>query len=81
MVRRRRGSRRLGDIAIGKQTAKVQAIRDGIKGMRKALDRGACRDAAAIGRLTALALGTVGPLPNERRQFEAEQDRLARCRR
>lgn len=80
MVKRKR-SRRLGDIAIGKQTGKVQAIRDGIKGIRKALDRGACKDAAALSRLTELAFQSVGPLPAERAHFEAERERVRRCRR
>ena len=43
MRRRRRG---LAD--IGPNTKRLYAVRDGIRGVRRALERGSCKDAAAI---------------------------------
>lgn len=47
MRRRRRG---LAD--IGPNTKRLYAVRDGIRGVRRALERGSCKDAAALLRLT-----------------------------
>lgn len=55
MKRRRKGLAYPGD-HIGPQTKRFAAIQDGIKGVRKALDRGACRDAAVIMKLTETAM-------------------------
>jgi len=57
-VKRRR---RLADIDIGPRTRRLQAVRDGVRGVRAALDRDNCRDAAAIMKLT---LTEAKKLPN-----------------
>ena len=40
------------DISIGPNTQRLQAVRAGVRGVRTALDRGNCKDAAALLRLT-----------------------------
>jgi hypothetical protein len=40
------------DISIGPNTKRLQTVRAGVRGVRAALDRGNCKDAAALLRLT-----------------------------
>jgi hypothetical protein len=78
---RKRKRKMLRD-AIGPQTMRYQAIRDGIKGMRRAADRGACKDATALLRLTEQAMTGITILRTEREHFEDERARInKRCRR
>lgn len=66
----------LGD--IGPQTRRYQAIRDGIRGVRRALDRKACPDARALLRLTEHAASGVSLGADERRYFDEEKARFRR---
>ena len=61
---------------IGPNTRRYEAIRDGIRGMSKALDRGACADAGALMKLTERAMRNVPILRAEREFFEDERDRF-----
>lgn len=70
----KRKRNRLSD--IGPRTRRLFAVRDGIRGMRKALDRGACRDAAALLRLTEREMRTITVDANTQDNFDAEKDRL-----
>jgi hypothetical protein len=81
----KRGKRRgcnIGLRDIGPQMRLYQAIRDGIRGIRKANDRGACKDAGALIRLTEQAMRDVPVLKAEREYFNDEKARYNRgCRR
>jgi hypothetical protein len=80
MARRRRKTRGLAD--VGPRTRHNQAIRDGITGLRRANDRGACRDAAALLKLTEQAMRGVSLAKAEREHFEDERLRFNKgCRR
>jgi hypothetical protein len=75
--RRRRG---LAD--IGPATRRYAAVRDGIRGLRRAIDRGACKDAAALLRLTEHAMRDVQLAKAEREFFDDEKLRFNKgCRR
>lgn len=63
---------------IGPRTRQYQAIRDGIKGLRRALDRGACRDAEVMLQLTEGAMRGVRLLKPEREFFETERERFGK---
>jgi hypothetical protein len=66
---------------IGPQTRCYQSIRDGIKGLRRALDRGACRDAEVMLQLTEHAMRGVRLLKPEQRFFDDERARYGKsCR-
>jgi hypothetical protein len=81
---RRRKRKHLADVdlVIGPATRRLQAVRDGIKGVRRALDRGSCRDAVVLLRLTEAEAKRIRIGPNEREQLADEKSRLTRaCRR
>jgi hypothetical protein len=81
MAKRRRKPRDLRDW-VGPQTQRYQAIRDGIRGLRRANDRGACKDAAALLRLTEQAMVGLPVMKAERERLDAEKTRHNRgCRR
>lgn len=79
--KRRKRRRVLGD-SIGPATARLDSLRSGVRGLRQALDRGACNDAFAlltetertVGKLT----GTPG-LDNERAYFSIEKGRFKKA--
>lgn len=77
-VNARRG---LADSDIGPSTRRVEAVRDGIRGIRRALERNACRDAEALLKLTDRAVKGVKLVARERDFLELERDRIKlRCR-
>jgi hypothetical protein len=66
---------------IGPKTRRYQAIRDGIKGLRRALDRKACRDAEVMLQLTEHAMRGVRLLKPEQQYFDDERARYGKsCR-
>lgn len=73
---RKRRRKTVGLRDIGPHTRRYQAIRDGIRGMSKALDRGACKDAGAIMKLTERAMRNVPVMRAEREFFEEERERF-----
>jgi hypothetical protein len=77
MARARKRRRKIGGLRdIGPQTRRYAAVRDGIRGMSRALDRGACKDAAALLKLTERAMRGVPVLRAEREFFEEEHERF-----
>lgn len=79
---RKRRRKTVGLRDIGPGTRRYQAIRDGIRGMSKALDRGSCKDAGALMKLTEQAMRNVPVLRAEREFFEDERERfVTSCKR
>jgi hypothetical protein len=77
-VRRKR--RGLAD--IGPNTNRLRGVRDGIVGASRALDRGACRDANALLKLTGAELKRGIGTTRDHDNFNGEIERYARkCRR
>lgn len=76
----RRGRKRLGD--IGPKTMRYQAIRDGIRGVRRALDRRSCQDAGALLRLTDQVAHNMPVARAEREYLDEERSRYRKiCKR
>lgn len=58
---------------IGPRTKKLAEVRDGVRGISRALDRGACRDAAALLRLTEREAAKLNILDDDTRSWLREE--------
>jgi hypothetical protein len=75
MFGRRR--KNLHDYQFGPNVRKLHEVRDGIRGMRRALDRGACKDAAALAKLTEREMKKLKEIDdNTMFQFEVAKENI-----